>query len=88
MYLVIIESTTERNTDSLLAELESLNTPCVMEFRCLIETDEIVLEAKRGIASDDSSKGYDCKLEWVNGKCGKDELHQIVQLMQNWLSKK
>ena len=74
----------------LLTQLESFNIPCVMEFICSLELlDEQGEESKVTKARKCQEKGSDprhilvCTFEWINGG-SKDELHQIVQLLQNW----
>lgn len=74
----------------LLTQLESFNIPCVMEFTCSLELlDEQGEESKVTKVRKSQEKSSDpqrilvCTFEWINGG-SKDELHQIVQLLQNW----
>ena len=80
----------EHTVADLHTQLESFNTPCVMEFTCSLELlDEQGEESKvtKLRKSQEKSSGPQhiliCTFEWINGG-SKDELHQIVQLLQNW----
>ena len=78
----------------LFAELESLDTPCSIEFNLSVVNDDDdhqdckrIKRQKRAeetaeAESDDNNMLY--VFEWVSGH--RDELHQIVQLIGNWLS--
>lgn len=76
----------------MLAELESLNTPCSIEFNLSVMNDDHYYDSKRikeqerreEATSDNNDNKILYVFELVSGH--RDELHQIVQLTENWLS--
>lgn len=93
--------------EDLLSELNSLDTPCHMDFTCLVEQqqEETPLEEemekqtikKRKLTTqneqscslnkeESSLKRLLYSFEWLSGEGDRDELHQIVQIVHNWLN--
>lgn len=77
------------------AEIESLCTPCRMEFTCCVKlaTPENLSQKKKKKESDpEGVEGLEricVELDWIDGDDGgKDLLHQLLQYLQNQMLSK
>jgi methyltransferase len=78
-----------KKTDEMMEELRSMDTECLIEFKCWIEREELSREKKMKMSTSEISNDDGllcCKFEWIDGTSSKDELHQIIQYIRNQLT--
>ena len=86
------KSELEASEHKIMAELEALSTPCLIQFSCSLgythqeesSPKKRKLDTKAKALPKGEEDGLCVQFEWIDGK-DKDSLHQIVQYLQNKL---